>query len=130
MFSGENRIPPRRIPRSFGGFSLFLQREAARTSPDLATRKPTLHFVQAVLVCLSNGLVLQEPPKGPTVAAPLLLIDSRLCKVLLRLIRVKVGAGFWGGRWTRSDLVLLLLPAQVPDSDEQFVPDFHSENCE
>lgn len=24
----------------------------------------------------------------------------------------------------------LLIPAQVPDSDEQFVPDFHSENCE
>lgn len=24
----------------------------------------------------------------------------------------------------------LLITAQVPDSDEQFVPDFHSENCE
>lgn len=24
----------------------------------------------------------------------------------------------------------LLISAQVPDSDEQFVPDFHSENCE
>ena len=23
-----------------------------------------------------------------------------------------------------------LISAQVPDSDEQFVPDFHSENCE
>lgn len=25
---------------------------------------------------------------------------------------------------------IISLPAQVPDSDEQFVPDFHSENCE
>lgn len=27
-------------------------------------------------------------------------------------------------------LFFLLISAQVPDSDEQFVPDFHSENCE
>lgn len=29
-----------------------------------------------------------------------------------------------------NNFVFPLLSAQVPDSDEQFVPDFHSENCE
>lgn len=31
---------------------------------------------------------------------------------------------------SRLLFLLLLISAQVPDSDEQFVPDFHSENCE
>lgn len=33
---------------------------------------------------------------------------------------------------TDNNMFFFSLPisAQVPDSDEQFVPDFHSENCE
>lgn len=67
---------PHRIPRSF---SLFLQREEARTSLDLATRKQILHFVQAQTVFfLGSGVFVEQVPprKGPTVAAALLfLID-------------------------------------------------------
>lgn len=33
-------------------------------------------------------------------------------------------------KYSVLNITFLLIPAQVPDSDEQFVPDFHSENCE
>lgn len=32
-------------------------------------------------------------------------------------------------KYSVLNITFLLIPAQVPDSDEQFVPDFHSENC-